>query len=104
HATVVVVSRGPDGILATTPHGAWEARPDAAVTGNPTGAGDALVAGLARGLARDAAALDHPEDVLRDAVALSIASVHAHTAGDIDHEAYTHASDGVTITALDRVR
>jgi tagatose 6-phosphate kinase len=104
HGTVVVVSRGPDGVLATAPHGTWEARPDAAVTGNPTGAGDALVAGLARGLARDRAALDHPEDVLRDAVALSIASVHAHTAGDFDHEAYADAPDGVTVTALDGVR
>jgi tagatose 6-phosphate kinase len=103
HGTVVVVSRGPDGVVATAPHGTWEARPVTAVTGNPTGAGDAFVAGLARGLARDRAALDHPEDVLRDAVALSIASVHAHTAGEIDHAAYADAPDGVTITALDGV-
>jgi tagatose 6-phosphate kinase len=84
HGSSVVVSLGPAGVVAVTPGGAWEACPGATVTGNPTGAGDALVAGLARGLARDPAALTHPEDVLRDAVALSAAAVHAPTAGEVD--------------------
>ncbi len=101
--TTVVVSRGGDGVVATTPHGALVVRPAEAVTGNPTGAGDALVAGLARALARDAAVLDRPEEALREAVALSVAAVHSPTAGEIDLTAYAAALDGVTVTTPDGV-
>jgi tagatose 6-phosphate kinase len=101
--TVVVVSRGGEGVVATAADGTWEVRPSAPVVGNPTGAGDALVAGLARGFARDRSALGHPEGVLHDAVALSIASVHAPTAGEVDLTAYADALTRVTVTALDGV-
>ena len=101
--TVVVVSRGGEGVVATAADGTWEVRPSAPVVGNPTGAGDALVAGLARGFARDRSALGHPEGVLHDAVALSISSVHAPTAGQVDLTAYADALTRVTVTALDGV-
>jgi tagatose 6-phosphate kinase len=100
HGSVVVVSRGPDGVTVVTPAAAWEARPGAAVTGNPTGAGDALVAGLARGLARDPGVFAHPEHVLRDAVALSVAAVQAETAGSADPKHHAGAMPGVVVTAL----
>lgn len=99
YGSVVVVSHGADGVVATTSHGTWEARPSAPVIGNPTGAGDALVAGLARGLARDRAALDDPEEALRDAVALSVAAVRSPAAGEIDLAAYADELAGVTVRA-----
>jgi tagatose 6-phosphate kinase len=103
YGTVVVASRGADGIVAATPRGTWEARPAAALAGNPTGAGDALVAGLARGLAHDRTAFDHPEETLRAAVALSVAAVRVPTAGDVDVSAYDDALAGVRVRALDGV-
>lgn len=101
HGSSVVVSLGSAGVVATTPRGSWEARPGATVTGNPTGAGDALVAGLARGLARDRDALDRPEDLLRDAVALSAAAVHASTAGEVDPAVYAAELAHVDVRALE---
>jgi tagatose 6-phosphate kinase len=97
----VVASFGSAGVVAATRSGTWEARPAGPVTGNPTGAGDALVAGLARGLAHDRAALDHPEEVLRDAVALSAAAVRAPTAGEVDPAIHAHELAGVVVRALD---
>ena len=48
-AQAVVVTLGPDGLLAATGDGCWRARAPAAVTGNATGAGDAVAAALAHG-------------------------------------------------------
>ncbi len=103
HGTAVVASLGSAGVVAALPSGTWAAYPDAPVSGNPTGAGDALVAGLARGLARDVTALEHPEDWLRDAVALATAAVRAPTAGDIDPGQYADELARVSIRALDGV-
>ena len=83
-ARSVVVSRGPQGLLAVAEGGAWEAAPPEVVAGNPTGAGDACVAALARGL-RDGA--PWPE-MLADAVALSGATVAAPVAGSFDPDTY----------------
>ncbi|MGW2183589.1 1-phosphofructokinase family hexose kinase [Streptomyces sp. NPDC001732] len=80
----VVASLGPDGVLAVTPDGIWQAAPPAKVLGNPTGAGDSAVAGLLSGLVEG---LGWP-DRLRRAVALSTATVLAPTAGDFDRAAY----------------
>ncbi|MGI5244257.1 1-phosphofructokinase family hexose kinase [Dactylosporangium sp. CA-139066] len=80
----VVVSRGALGLLAVTPAGSWRAAPPAALAGNPTGAGDACVAALARGL-RDRT--PWPE-LLADAVALSAAAVAAPVAGAVDEAVY----------------
>ena len=103
HGTAVVASLGSAGVVAALAHGTWAAYPGAPVNGNPTGAGDALVAGLARGLARDRTALEHPEELLRDAVALATSTVRAPTAGDIDPAHYADELARVSIRALDGV-
>lgn len=83
-AHAVVASLGPDGMLAVTPDGVWQASPPARVRGNPTGAGDSAVAGLLSGLVEG---LGWP-DRLRRAVALSTATVLSPTAGDFDRAVY----------------
>ena len=80
----VVISRGPDGLLAITPDGWYECAPPAPLAGNPTGAGDACVAALARGL-RDGTAWP---DLLADAVALAAAAVATSVAGAFDPDVY----------------
>jgi tagatose 6-phosphate kinase len=75
-----VVSSGADGLAAATSDGAWTARPPRMLSGNPTGAGDALTAALAAGLARGSAW----PDLLRDAVATSAAALGCETAGEVD--------------------
>ncbi|MHB1928079.1 MAG: 1-phosphofructokinase family hexose kinase [Acidimicrobiales bacterium] len=82
-AASVVASLGDDGLFAVTPSGRFRAMPPEVVVGNPTGAGDAVVAALARGLA----AGDAWSAVLADAVALAAATVASPTAGDfsLDH-------------------
>ncbi|MCU7728594.1 PfkB family carbohydrate kinase [Actinoplanes sp. KI2] len=80
----VVVSRGSAGLFAVAGDEVWECAPPVPVDGNPTGAGDACVAALARGL-RDRT----PWPVLlSDAVALSSAAVAAPVAGAFDADVY----------------
>jgi tagatose 6-phosphate kinase len=95
-ARAVVVSRGPLGLLAVTGAGAWHAAPAEPLAGNPTGAGDACVAALARGL-RDST--PWPQ-LLADAVALSAAAVTAPVAGVVDPDTYRRLRPGVRVTAL----
>lgn len=83
-AEAVVVSLGAGGLLAVTPEGAWRAAMPYRVEGNPTGAGDALVAGLALGLVEGT---PWPER-LRRAAALGAAAVAAPVAGDFDRETF----------------
>jgi len=85
-AGAVVASLGPDGLLALDHDGAWRCTPPSTVTGNPTGAGDSVVAALAAGLLGGAG---WPA-VLPDAVALSAATVLAPRAGHFDRPAYHH--------------
>jgi tagatose 6-phosphate kinase len=80
----VVVSNGPDGLLAITPDAVHSCAPPAALKGNPTGAGDACVAALARGL-RDGTGWPA---LLADAVALSAAAVASPVAGAFDPDVY----------------
>jgi tagatose 6-phosphate kinase len=90
----VVVSLGPDGLLADTPDGGWQAVPPAVVAGNTTGAGDAAAAGLAQGLA-----LGQPwPERLRDAVALGTAAALAPVAGEFTAADYATVRAGVTVT------
>jgi tagatose 6-phosphate kinase len=90
----VVVSLGPDGLLADTPDGGWQAVPPAVVAGNATGAGDAAAAGLAQGLA-----LGQPwPERLRDAVALGTAAALAPVAGEFSAADYATVRAGVTVT------
>ncbi|WP_128984994.1 1-phosphofructokinase family hexose kinase [Streptomyces roseicoloratus] len=83
-AHAVVTSLGPDGVLAATPDGLWQAAPPAPVQGNPTGAGDSAVAALLAGLVDGA---DWPTR-LTHAVALSAATVLSPVAGEYDETAY----------------
>lgn len=84
-AGTVVCSLGADGMLGVhrTPAGdaAWQAAPAEAISGNPTGAGDSVVAVLAARLLVDA---DPLPDVLRHAVAVSASAVTCPVAGQID--------------------
>ncbi len=89
----VVVSLGADGVLAATPEGTWRARMPYRVEGNPTGAGDALVAGLALGLVEGT---PWPER-LRRAAALGAAAVAAPVAGDVDPGVYRRVHPDITV-------
>jgi tagatose 6-phosphate kinase len=98
--TIVVASLGADGLIAASPGPAWRATPARALRGNPTGAGDALVAGLVRGLC------DRRElpDLLADAVALAGAAVLHPQAGEIDPAEVGRQRAGVLVRELDAVR
>ncbi len=79
-AEAVVVSLGPAGLRAVTGDGGWQAVPPAVEAVNPTGAGDAVVAGLTWGLVTG-----QPwPDRLRDAAALGTAAALAPVAGEFD--------------------
>ncbi|RJL34354.1 1-phosphofructokinase family hexose kinase [Bailinhaonella thermotolerans] len=92
----VVVSDGPRGLVAFTPGGAWRAVPSETLRGNPTGAGDAAAAALARALATGT---PWPE-TLADAVALSASAVLTPVAGSVDLPAYTRLRPHVKVTQL----
>ncbi|MDP0397079.1 1-phosphofructokinase family hexose kinase [Tsukamurella strandjordii] len=89
----ILVSRGPRGLEVIGAGGRATASPPAELVGNPTGAGDAAVAGLAESLVRgdDLAAL------LRRAVAYSAAAVLVDHAGAI-HPDWTSISSDVIIS------
>jgi tagatose 6-phosphate kinase len=89
----VVVTLGAEGLWAVTGDGNWQAAPSAAVRGNPTGAGDAVAAGLAHGLV-----LGRPWDErLRHAVALGTASAAAPAAGEFSQADYAEVLAGVRV-------
>ncbi|GAA2901855.1 1-phosphofructokinase family hexose kinase [Streptosporangium fragile] len=95
-ALPLVVSRGPDGMLAGTPAGCWEALPPEILRGNPTGAGDAAAAALALAL-RD----DTPwPSALADAVALSASAVVTPVAGEVDLATYHRLKQHVTVREI----
>jgi tagatose 6-phosphate kinase len=92
-AQAVVVTLGPDGLLAATGDGCWRARAPAAVTGNATGAGDAVAAALAHGLV-----LGRPwGERLRHAAALGAATAAAPVAGEFRRQDYLGALTAVTV-------
>jgi tagatose 6-phosphate kinase len=92
-AQAVVVTLGPGGLLAMTGDGCWRARVPAAVTGNATGAGDAVAAALAHGLV-----LGRPWDErLRHAAALGAATAAAPVAGEFRRQDYLGALSAVTV-------
>ncbi|MFJ2824480.1 1-phosphofructokinase family hexose kinase [Streptomyces toxytricini] len=93
-AHAVVTSLGPQGLLATTPEGTWQAAPPRPLSGNPTGAGDSAVAGLLSGLVEG---LDWPSRLSR-AVALSAATVLAPAAGEFDARTYEEVRGAVRVT------
>ncbi|MET8867680.1 1-phosphofructokinase family hexose kinase [Nonomuraea sp. NPDC004580] len=93
-AQAVVVSMGADGLLAVTGEGTFRARMPYTVRGNPTGAGDSLVAGLALGLVQRE---PWPER-LRRAAALGAAAVATPVAGEIDPGVYADIHPQITIS------
>ncbi|MEU9124340.1 1-phosphofructokinase family hexose kinase [Streptomyces sp. NPDC048506] len=93
-AHAVAASLGPEGMLAVTADGAWQAAPPRRFAGNPTGAGDSAVAGLLSGLVED---LPWPDRLTR-AVALSAATVRAPAAGEFDPSTYEELLPGVVVT------
>jgi tagatose 6-phosphate kinase len=95
-ARSAVVSRGPRGLVAVAPDGAWCVGLPLALTGNPTGAGDALVAALASGLARGR---PWPE-ILRHSTAVSAAAVAVPHAGAIDTDLVTKLRQLVIVEAI----
>lgn len=78
-----LVSLGDKGAWLTSNHAEFNAITPK-LAGNPTGAGDAMVAGLAGGLARDLS----PEDLLRQASALGAAAVLEEVAGQVELSKY----------------
>lgn len=95
-AGAVVVSQGADGLLALTTVGVWRAHAGEHLVGNPTGAGDACVAALARGYVRD---LSWPQR-LQSAVAWSAGAVVAPLAGDIDAAASERIAESIELTEI----
>jgi tagatose 6-phosphate kinase len=96
-ADSVVVSMAADGLLAVTGAGTWHAAAPA-VAGNPTGAGDAVVAALAQGLTHGWSWPDR----LREAAALGSAAAAAPTAGEFLDDDLARARVGVQVTDLER--
>ncbi|MFD0315801.1 1-phosphofructokinase family hexose kinase [Streptomyces flavalbus] len=94
-ARAVVASLGPDGLLALTPEGRWRTSLPTPLRGNPSGAGDAAVAGLLSALTEH---LPWPARLTR-ATALSAAAVHAATAGEFEWPTYEELLDRVAVTA-----
>ncbi|SMQ17192.1 tagatose 6-phosphate kinase [Streptomyces sp. Ag82_O1-12] len=94
-AGAVVASLGPEGLLALTRDGRWRATPPARTRGNPTGAGDAAVAGLLSGLVDR---LPWPVRLTR-ATALSAATVLAPAAGEFDRATYEELLGRVSVTS-----
>ncbi|GAO05720.1 1-phosphofructokinase [Streptomyces lydicamycinicus] len=92
-AHAVAASLGPDGMLAVTADGTWQAAPPRRIAGNPTGAGDSAVAGLLSGLVEG---LPWPDRLTR-AVALSAATVRAPAAGEFDTATYEELLPRVTV-------
>lgn len=92
----VVATRGADGLVVTTSTGSWAAVPPEPVAGNPTGAGDAAAAAVARGLALGVP----PEDIAAEAVVVSAAAVASPVAGAVDEALMRSWHGRVVVTAL----
>lgn len=88
-APAVVLTMGADGMAVVLPGETLMARPPERVRGNPTGAGDAASAAVARHLAGagSVGAVDWRQ-AAADAVALSAAAVLRPVAGEVDLDAY----------------
>ncbi|MEW2397755.1 1-phosphofructokinase family hexose kinase [Streptomyces sp. NPDC046862] len=93
-AHTVVASLGAEGLLAHTADGHWRATPPRRLRGNPTGAGDSVVAGLLSGLMER---LPWPDRLAR-ATALSTATVLAPVAGEFDRALYEELVRQVRVT------
>lgn len=97
HGGPIVLTRGRLGLIACADGVCWEVSPPAGIAGNPTGAGDATAAGIARGLAHGR---PWPE-ILRDAAALGAAAVATPVAGEIDTETYASVLASFSVARID---
>lgn len=95
-AGAALVSRGGAGCVLVTADGAWSAALPAPLPGNPTGAGDALAAALAVGLA----AGDPWPELLGAATAVAAAAVREPIAGRVDPAAVAELRPSVQVTEL----
>ncbi len=96
-ARAVLASSGPDGLVVVDEATCLRARPPERVPGNPTGAGDACVAAVADGLARD-----HTwAQILPRAVALAAAAVPMPRAGEVDFALAERLLPTVTLEVAD---
>jgi tagatose 6-phosphate kinase len=96
-AGAVVVSLGAAGLLAVTGEGSWQAFGPGPAAGNPTGAGDAVVAGLAHGLVLGR---DWPGR-LAHAAALGTAAVAAPMAGEVSPARYRQLLSEIRVIRRD---
>jgi tagatose 6-phosphate kinase len=95
-AQAVVASKGEEGLEAVTAGGTWRAYPPERVFGNPTGAGDACVAALARGIFSG-----HSwGELVSEAIAVSAAAVASPVAGHVDEAAYARFRAAVNVEEL----
>jgi tagatose 6-phosphate kinase len=94
-ARVVVATLGADGAVATRGTEAWRAR-HPVLSGNPVGAGDALVAGIATSLVDGASLVD----TLRLGCAWALASLHSPWAGHVDPDAVAAATPQVVVDPI----
>jgi 1-phosphofructokinase len=93
----VVVSRGPEGVVACL-DGAWfQARSPEMMPVDPRGAGDSMTAALAVGLARNQSG----EELLRIAVAAGAVNVTRHGLGSGDLDAITLLAENVQVERLE---
>ena len=95
-ARTVVASRGAHGLAVDTGTSRYCARVPEVLPGNPTGAGDACVAALARGLTFGS----RPPVSVIEAVALSTAAVKAPTAGTVSIADYLRYRQRIEIEEL----
>jgi len=95
-AQAVVVTRGAAGFVAVRPEQAFTVHPSKQVPGNPTGAGDALAAALARALA---AGLTWPE-CLTEAAAIASAAVASPVAGFVPADTLTQLRQSIIIEEI----
>ena len=100
YGTTVIASVGAEGLVAATSGRTWIATPAAVLDGNPTGAGDAVVAGLARALRADPQVAERLDETLRSCVALAAAAVVSPTAGDLNIDEYAAQREGVVVREL----
>lgn len=92
----VVATLGPDGAVATRGAQAWRAR-HPVLSGNPVGAGDALVAGIAVGLVNGASL----EDILLLGCAWALASLESPWAGHVSPDALAAAQPRVIVEPVE---
>lgn len=98
----VITSLGADGLALATTSGTVVASLGSSLTGNPTGAGDALVAAVAAGLSSTMGTswAKRIQDALPTAIGWSAAAVLSPVAGEIDDAVVDELIGHVTIKEL----